>query len=146
MGRTSYLISAVAILVAIVALALIGQRYVPTQQAANSAESKQSCKVEAPDELKPVAKYWCAIGLFKSVHVAIEKENVITVLQFSPNGAQAWQMQSAGLIGEFRSNTDRMAAAAPGKDISVDVHDAKDERVAACARLKTEAAAKCEVK
>jgi hypothetical protein len=101
-------------------------------------------KVESPDELKAVSKYWCAIGLFKSVHVTIEKENVIAVLQFSQNGMQAWQMQSAGLIGEFRSNTDRMASAAKGKNVSVDVHDAADKRVAACARLSTDAAAKCE--
>jgi hypothetical protein len=119
-------------------------RIAPTQQASNSAESRQACKVESPDELKAVSKYWCAIGLFKSVHVTIEKENVITVLQLSQNGMQAWQMQSAGLIGEFRTNTDRMASAAKGKNVSVDVHDAADKRVAACARLGTDSAAKCE--
>ena len=71
---------------------------------------------------------------------------MIAVLQFSQNGAQAWQMQSAGLIGEFRTSTDRMASAAKGKNVSVDVHDAADKRIAACARLITDAAAKCEVK
>jgi hypothetical protein len=140
----SYLMWAVATLAAIAGLVTLGLRIAPTQQASNSAESRQSCKVESPDELKAVSKYWCAIGLFKSVHVTIEKENVITVLQFSQNGMQAWQMQSAGLIGEFRTNTDRMASVAKGKNVSVDVHDAADKRVAACARLSTDAAAKCE--
>ena len=138
--------SALAALAAIAGLAMIGQRYAPAQQASNSAESRQACKVESPDEFKSDAKHWCAIGLFSRVTISTKDDNVIAVLQFSQNGMQAWQMQSAGLIGEFRSNTDRMAAAAPGKNISADVHDAKDERVAACARLKTEAAAKCEVK
>lgn len=137
---------AVSALAGIAGLVMLGLRIAPPQQASNSAESRQSCKVESPDELKAVSKYWCAIGLFKSVRVTIDKENVITVLQFSQNGAQAWQMQSAGLIGEFRTNTDRMASAAKGKNVSVDVHDAADKRVAACARLGTEAAAKCEEK
>jgi len=142
----SYLMWALSALAGIAGLVMLGLRIAPPQQASNSAEAKQACKVDSPDELKAVSKYWCAIGLFKTVHVTLDKENVITVLQFSPNGAQAWQMQSAGLLGEFRSNTDRMASAAPGKNVSVDVHDAADERVAACARLTTEAAAKCEVK
>jgi len=146
MTRITYSAWVLAVLAGIGALVAIGLRVAPPQQASNSAEAKQSCKVESPDELKAVAKYWCAIGLFKSVHVTIDKENVITVLQFSPNGAQAWQMQGAGLIGDFRANTDRMAASAPGKNVSVDVHDAADNRVAACARLNTEPAAKCEAK
>jgi hypothetical protein len=145
MSRT-YVISAVAVLAGIVALALLGQRVAPPQQASNSAESRQSCKIEATDDLRPAAAQWCAIGLFSRVTISTKDDNVIAVLQFSANGAQAWQLQSTGLIGEFRTNTDRMAPAAVGKNISVDVHDAKDERVAACARLKTDAAAKCEVK
>ena len=145
MGRT-YLIGGAAVLAAIFGLATIGARYAPTQQASNSAESKQSCKVESPDELKQAAKYWCAIGLFSRVSLAIKDKDLIAVLLLSPNGGQAWQMQSAGLIGDFRTNTDRLAAAAPGKNISVDVHDASDKRIAACARLTTEAAAKCEAK
>ena len=128
------------------ALVMIGQRVAPPQQAANSAESRQACKVESPDELKSAAAHWCAIGLFSHVTLSTKDQDVIAVLQLSQNGGQAWQMQSTGLIGEFRTNTDRLAAVAQGKNISVDVHDAKDERIAACARLNTDAAAKCEVK
>ena len=143
MGRRRYIAWALAVL-GIAALVMLGQRFAPPQQAANSAESRQSCKVEAPDELKSTAKYWCAIGLFSRVTLSTKDDNLIAVLQFSQNGAQAWQMQSAGLIGEFRTNTDRMASNAKGKNVSVDVHDAADKRVAACARLSTDAAAKCE--
>ena len=71
---------------------------------------------------------------------------MIAVLQFSPNGGEAWQIQSSGLINEFRTMTDRMARDAKGKNVSVDVHDAKDERVAACARRTTDAGAACEEK
>ena len=138
--------AALAALAAIVALAMIGQRYAPAQQASNSAESRQACKVESPDEFKSDAKQWCAIGLFSHVTISTKDDNVIAVLQFSQNGMQAWQMQSTGLIGEFRTNTDRMVPDAKGKNVSVDVHDAADQRIAACARLSTEAAAKCEVK
>ena len=143
MSRT-YVLAALAALAAIVVLAMIGQRYAPAQQASNSAESRQACKVESPDEFKSDAKQWCAIGLFSHVTISTKDDNVIAVLQFSQNGMQAWQMQSTGLIGEFRTNTDRMASNAKGKNVSVDVHDAADKRVAACARLSTEAAAKCE--
>ena len=140
------MISALAVLAAIAVLVGIGLRVAPAQQASNSAESRQSCKVEAPDELKPAAAHWCAIGLFSRVTISTKDQDLIAVLLLSQNGMQAWQMQSAGIIGDFRTNTDRMAAMATGKNVSVDVHDAKDERVAACARLSTEAAAKCEVK
>jgi hypothetical protein len=71
---------------------------------------------------------------------------VIAGAAVSPNGAQAWQMQSSGLVGEFRMLTDRMAPAANGKNLAVDVHDAADKRIAACARLSTDAAATCEMK
>ena len=118
----------------------------PPQQAANSAESRQACKAKSPDELRAAAAQWCAIGLFSRVTISTKDDDVIAVLQFSQSGAEPWQMQSAGLIGEFRTNTDRMAANAKSKNLSVDVHDAADERIAACARLSTESAAKCEVK
>ena len=135
---------ALATLAGVAALVMLGLRIAPPQQASNSAESRQSCKVESPDELKSAGKYWCAIGLFSRVTLSTKDDNLIAVLQFSQNGAQAWQMQSAGLIGEFRTNTDRMASNAKGKNVSVDVHDAADKRVAACARLSADAAAKCE--
>ena len=146
MSRTTYSLWALAALAAIVALAVIGQRVAPPQQAANSAESRQACKVEAPDPLKAAARRWCAIGLFGRVTIAIEKDDVLTVVQLSQNGAQAWQMQSTGLIGDFRTLTDRMASDVAGKNVSVDVHDAADNRVGACARLSTDAAAACELK
>ena len=146
MGGRNYLIWALAVLAGIVALVLVGQRVAPPQRAANSAEARQSCKIEAPDELHSAARQWCAIGLFSRVTISTKDDNLIAVLQFSQNGAQAWQMQGAGLVGELRQNTDRMAAEAKGRNISVDVHDPADERIAACARLSTEAAAKCEVK
>ena len=146
MSRTTYSLWVTAVFVAIAGLILIGQRIAPPQRAANSAEARQSCKVESPDELKSHARYWCAIGLFSHVTLSTKDDHLIAVLQLSQNGAQAWQMQGAGLVGEFRQNTDRMAAEAKGKNISVDVHDPSDERIAACARLSTEAEAKCEVK
>jgi hypothetical protein len=146
MGRRNYVIGAAATLLAIAALVAVGLRVAPPQQASNSAESRQACKLDAPDDLRAAGAQWCAIGLFKSVHVTADPENVIAVLQFSPNGGEAWQMQSSGLINEFRTMTDRMARDAKGKSVAVDVHDAKDERIAACARLNTAAAAACEVK
>ena len=145
MGRRTYIAWA-AVLAGIAALVILGQRFAPLQQAANSAEARQSCMVESPDELRAAAKPWCAIGLFSRVTISAKDDDVIVVLQFSQNGAQAWQMQRAGLIEEFRTNTDRMASAATGRNVSVDVHDAADKRIAACARLSTDAAAACEVK
>ena len=133
------------VLAGIAALAILGQRFAPSHQAANSAESRQSCKVESPDELRAAARRWCAIGLFSRVTISTKDDDVIVVLQFSQNGAQAWQMQSAGLIGEFRTNTDRMASDATSKNVAVDVHDAADKRIAACARLTTDPAARCEI-
>ena len=144
MSRTTYTLWAIAVFVAIGGLIAAGQRLAPPQQASNSAESRQACKVEAPDPLKVVGRQWCAIGLFKSVTVSTDPENLIAVVQFSPNGAQAWQIQSSGLINEFQTMTVRTAMNAGGKNVSVDVHDPADKRVAACARLASDAAAKCE--
>lgn len=146
MSRTAHIAWSLAALAAIAALVLIGQRVAPVGQASNSAETRHSCKMEAPDPLKTAGAHWCAIGLFSQVTITEDKENVIAVLLFSPNGAQAWQMQSGGIINEFRSLTDRTATDAGGRNVAVDVHDAMDRRIAACARLGTEAAAKCEVK
>ena len=137
---------ALAVLAGIAALLMLGERVAPSRQAANSAESRQACKVESPDELRVAARQWCAIGLFSRVTISTKDDDVIAVLQFSQSGGQAWQMQSAGLIGEFRTNTDRMASDAKSKNVSVDVHDPADKRIAACARLSTDAAAACEVK
>jgi len=145
MRGTTYWAWALALL-GIAVLVVLGERFAPPQQAANSAESRQSCKVDSPDELRAAAKQWCAIGLFSRVTISTRDADVIAVLRFSPNGAQAWQIQRSGLVGEFRALTDRMAPDAKGKNVSVDVHDAADGRVAVCARLSTDAAAACEVK
>ena len=146
MTRTAYSVWMLAALGGIAALIMAGLRVAPAQQASNSAESRQSCQLEAPEPLRAAAAQWCAIGLFKSVTVTADPENVIAVLQFSINGADAWQMQGGGLINEFRALTDRMAPDAKGRNVAVDVHDPSDKRVAACARLTTEPMAKCEAK
>src|SRR4030095_8282513 len=118
MSRT-YSAWAVAVLAAIAVLAVIGQRVAPPQQASNSAESRQACKVEAAHALRAAGKQWCGIGLFKSVNITVDPENVIAVLRLSPNGAQAWQIQSTGLVGEFRTLPDRMAPDAKGRNVPV---------------------------
>lgn len=145
MSRTAYTAWTLAALAGIAALVVLGLRVAPPQQPSNSAESRQACKLEAPEALRAAGAQWCAIGLFKSVTITADPKNVIAVLQFSPNGGEAWQMQSSGLINEFRSLTDRMSSDARGLNVSVDVHSAADERIAACARLTGEASARCDV-
>jgi hypothetical protein len=146
MNRMVYSAWASAAFVAIAALIAVGLRVAPPRQASNSAESRQSCQLDAPEPLRAAAAQWCAIGLFKSVTVTADPENVIAVLQFSVNGADAWQMQSGGIMNDFRNLTDRLASDAAPRNVAVDVHDAADKRVAACARLTAEPMAKCEQK
>ena len=146
MSRTTYALWALAAFIGIATFVTLGLRIAPPQQASNSAESRQACKLDAPEALKAAAAQWCALGLFRSVSVTEDKENVIAVLQFSMNGGDAWKMQGTGLLLEFRNMTDRMATDAKGKNVGVDVHDASDTRVAACARLNTDPTAKCEQK
>ena len=146
MSRTTYAMLALAVLGGIAVLILIGQRVAPPQQASNSAESRQACKLDAPEPLKAAGAQWCAIGLFSGVTITTKDQDAIAVVQFSQNGAQAWQMQSGGLINDFRSLTDRLAADAKGQNVAVDVHGADDTRIAACARLVTDKEAACEVK
>ena len=134
-------------LASIAALVAAGLRIAPPQQASNSAESRQACKLEAPDALKSAGAYWCAIGLFAQVNITeTDEQNVLAVMNFSPNGAQAWQIQSAGLINEFRTLTDRLARDAGGRDVSVDIHNSIDKRIAVCVRLTTDKMAACEAK
>ena len=134
-------------LAGIVVLVALGLRIAPSQQPANSAEARQACKLEAPEALKAAGAQWCAIGLFAQVNITEDEKTVIAVMNFSPNGAEAWQVQSSGLINEFRSLTDRLARDAGGnRDVSVDVHDALDKRIAVCARLTTAKMAECEQK
>ena len=146
MSQRTYLVLSLAVLGGIVALILIGQRVAPPQQASNSAESRQACKLEAPEPLKAAAAQWCALELFSQVTVSTKDQDAIAVVLFSQNGAQVWQMQSGGLMNDFRSLTDRLAADAKGMNVAVDVHGADDTRIAACARLVTDAAAACEAK
>lgn len=146
MTRTGYSLWAVAALAAIAVLSVIGMRVAPIQQAANSAESRQACKLDAHESLRAAAAQWCALGLFGQVAATMDKDNVIAIVQFSQNGVAGWEMQSGGLITEFRSLTDRMAADAPGKNVSISVQDPADRRIAACARPATDATAACEVK
>lgn len=146
MTRTIQSAWAVSLFVAIAALIAIGLRVAPPQQASNSAESRQECQLDAPEPLRAAAAQWCAIGLFKSVTVTADPENAIAVLQLSVNGGDVWKMQSNGIMNDFRNLTDRLASDAKGLNVAVDVHDASDQRVAACARLSTEAEAKCEQK
>jgi hypothetical protein len=68
------------------------------------------------------------------------------VAKFNPNGAQTWQLQSGLLIGEFRMLTEQMAAAAPEKNLAIDLHDAADRRVGGCARTPADATATCGTK
>jgi hypothetical protein len=146
MNRVVYSAWASAAFVSIAALIAVGLRVAPPRQASNSAESRQACQLDAPEPLRAAAAQWCAIGLFKSVTVTADPKNVIAVLQFSVNGADAWEMQSGGIMNDFRNLTDRLASDAAPRDVAVDVHDASDKRVAACARLTTEPMAKCEQK
>ena len=136
----------IAILTAVIALAMLGQRVSPPQQGPSGAQSSAPCTVEALDDLKAAASQWCANGLFARVSVTGDQENVIAVAQFSPNGAQIWQIQNAGLMATFPGLTERIAAAAKGRHVSVDVHDAADRRVAACVRRNSDASARCELK
>jgi hypothetical protein len=104
---------------------------------------KKGCDVDAPEALKAAAKKWCADGLFSRAAVTGDDQHVIAVMQFTPNGAQTWELQSGLLMGEFRGLTEQLASAAPGKDISIALHDAADRRVGACARTSADTAATC---
>jgi hypothetical protein len=137
--------TALAILVvgAIVGLAIAGQRLAPAMLAPIGDTRKTACKVDAPEALKAAAKRWCADGLFARAAVTGDDKDVIAVMQFTPNGAQTWELQSGLLMGEFRGLTDQFAADAAGRNISIALHDAADRRVGACARRTTDKAATC---
>ena len=137
---------AIALVVGIAILVGIGLRIAPVEQASNSAEARNDCSIEGPEEWKPTAQEWCANGLFARVAVTSDKENVIGVAHFSPNGAQIWQLQSTNLVNSFRQLTDQTAARAPGRNVSVSVQNPDETRVVVCARLSSDAAAACEAK
>jgi hypothetical protein len=137
----------VGVVLAILVLAGAGQRLSPPMMAPVGGDSKKrGCDVDAPQALHPAAKKWCANGLFSRAAVTGDDQNVIAVMQFTPNGAQTWELQSGLLMGEFTGLTDQMASAAPGKNISIDLHDAADRRVGACARATIDSAATCGTK
>jgi hypothetical protein len=146
MTKTARLGATVGTVMAIVVLAYAGQRLSPPMLAPVGDSHKKACNVDAPDVLKPVAKKWCADGLFARAEITGDDKDVISVMQFTPNGAQTWELQSGLLMGEFLGLTDQMAAAAPGKSISVALHDPAGRRVGACARATTDTAATCGTK
>jgi len=135
----------VVVLVAIIALAMLGQRVSPPSSTPTAGKSDRKCDVDAPKELKAVAQHWCNNGLVSKVAVTVDEKNVVTVIHFSPNGAQTFQLQSASIVNTFRTLTEEMAGAAPGRDISVAVQGPADQRVAACARRTTDKSATCEI-
>ena len=137
---------AVALIASIAVLVGIGLRVAPIEQASNSAEARSGCDIEGPEEWKPTAQEWCANGLFARVAVTSDKENVIAVAHFSPNGAQLWQLQSTNLVNSFRQLTEQTAARANGRNVSVSVQNPDETRVVACARLSSDSAADCEAK
>ena len=145
MKRPTAIIAGVALLAAIVALAVAGQRFAPPNQAPAGGDIKgQHCEVDAPEPFHAVAKRWCANDLFlRATVTAADAQNVIAVMQFTPNGAQTWQLQSGLLSGEFRNLTDQLAAAAGDRNISVALNDAGDRRIGACERKMTDTTATC---
>jgi hypothetical protein len=146
MNRPTRATLTAALILAIGVLVVLGLRVAPIEQASNSAEARSECKVEGPDEWKPTAQEWCANGLFTRVAVTSDEENVIAVAHFSPNGTHVWQLQSTNLVNSFRQLTDKTAARAKGRNVSVSVQDPDETRVVACARLSSDAAAACEEK
>jgi len=133
-----------ALVLAAVGLAVLGEHLAPPVQGPVGRDArKKGCSIEAPQPLTEAAKRWCASGLFVRAAARADDKNVIAVMQFTPNGAQTWELQSGLLIGEFRNLTDQMAADAGGREIGVDLHDAADRRVGACARTRADAAATC---
>ena len=137
---------AVALVVTIAVLVGIGLRYAPIEQASNSAEARNECKVEGPEEWKATAEEWCDNGLFARVAVTSDEKNVIAVAHFSANGAHIWQLQSTNLVNSFRQLTDQIASRAKGRSVSVSVQNPDETRLVVCARPSGDSAAACEEK
>jgi hypothetical protein len=145
--KTKRLTVSTATVIGVLALAFMGQKLAPPQMApAGGGVQKKNCDVDAPQPMHAAAKKWCADGLFQKVAVTGDQKNIIAVARFNPNGAQTWQLQSGLLMGEFRMLTEQMAAAAPGKNVAIDLHDAADRRVGSCARTPADATATCGTK
>jgi hypothetical protein len=145
MTRSASVVGGLVLVVGILVLAVAGQRLAPPNQAPSGGDVKgQRCDVDAPEPLHKAAKRWCDNDLFlKAIVTTADAQNVIAVMQFTPNGAQTWQLQSGLLSGEFRMLTDQLAAASGGRNISVALNDAGDRRVGVCERKSTETAATC---
>ena len=137
---------AVALIVSIAVLVGIGLRFAPVELASNSAEARNECRVEGPEEWKATAEEWCDHGLFARVAVTGDEENVIAVAHFSANGAHVWQLQSANLVNSFRQLTDQIASRAMGRSVSVSVQNHDETRLVVCARLSGDSAAACDEK
>jgi len=146
MNNTTRTALSVALIIAIAMLVMLGLRVAPIEQASNSAEARNECTVEGPEQWKPTAEEWCANGLFARVAVTSDKENVNGVAHFSANGAHVWQLQSTNLVNSFRQLTDQTAARAKGRNVSVSVQNPDETRVVVCARLSSDSAAACEAK
>jgi hypothetical protein len=135
----------IVVVIAVIVLAMVGQRVSPAASAPTAGKSDRSCKVDAPEQLLAAANRWCHNGLVARVAVTVDEKTVITIVNFSPNGAQTFQLQGGGIISTFRTLTEELAAAAAGRDISVAIHDPSDNRIAGCARRTPDAAATCSV-
>ena len=133
----------IVIALAVIVLVIVGRRVSPPSSTPTARESDRTCAVDAPDALRAAAERWCANGLVSRVGVTVDERNVVMAVQFSPNGAQTFQLQSASIVNTFRTLTEEMAAASPGRDVSVAVQGAANHRVVACARLRTDASATC---
>jgi hypothetical protein len=145
--KTKTVAAHAAAVLGVVALALMGQRLSPPQMApAGGGIDKKACDVDAPQPLHAAAKKWCADGLFQKIAVTGDSKTTIAVARFNANGAQTWQLQSGLLIGEFRNLSDQMAAAAPEKNLAIDLHDAADRRVGSCARTPADTTSTCGTK
>lgn len=135
----------IVIVAAMIVLALVGHRISPPGSTPTAGKSDRTCNVDAPEALKAAAQHWCASDLVSRVAVTVEEKSVITVVQFSPNGGQTFQLQGASILENFRTLTEEMAAASPGRDVAVQIQGAAERRVAGCARLRTGGAATCKV-
>ena len=57
----------IAVIMAIIALAMLGQRVSPPSSTPTAGKSDRKCDVDAPKELKAVAQHWCDNGLVSKV-------------------------------------------------------------------------------
>ena len=148
MTAAARVVIGIAMVIAIAVLAVVGERFAPPARApvGGAMSTNQKCSVEAPESLHDAARQWCASGLFLKATITTNENTVVGVMQFTPNGAQTWELQSTLLITEFRRLTDQLFAAANGWDVGISLNDAGDRRVGGCARGRADAAALCTTK